>query len=136
MGGRWQDRTMIERIRDHNNLNGIRFATIEFSVIALVGAVLTLIMLVLGRWIPGLIFMGITANCLVIVVIGAYSWQAGKVGTGWSSLRNKLQRDQITRVHPHMLRDTVILVVALLLPFVVIAAAVVETFMAKRRTKR
>ena len=127
---------MIERIRDHNNLNGIRFATIEFSIIAFVGAVLTLIMLVLGRWAPGLIFLGITANCLVIVVTGAYAWRAGKVGTGWSSLRTKLQRDQITRVHPHMLLDTVILVIALLLPFVVVVAVLFETFTAKSRSKR
>jgi hypothetical protein len=127
---------MIERIRAHNSLNGVRFATIEFSIIAAVGFVLTLIMLVLGRLVPGLIFMGITGNCLVIVVIGALSWQAGKTGSGWSSLRNKVQRDQIARVHSHMLLDTVILVVLLLLPFVVVIAAAIETRTMRRRGKR
>ena len=127
---------MIERIQDHNNLNGIRFATIEFSIIAGIGFVLTLIMLVLGRLVPGLIFMGITGNCLVIVIVGARAWQAGKVGSGWSSLRNKIQRDQITGVHPHMLLDTVILVVLLLLPFVVVIAAAIETRRARPGAKR
>jgi hypothetical protein len=127
---------MIERIKDHNDLNGVRFATIEFSIIAAVGVVLTLIVFVLGRWVVGLAFLGITGNALVIVAVGARSMQSGKRSSVWKALRGDTRRSQVAIVRPHMMLDTVILVVALLIPYIVIFLAAVESFATRPRARK
>jgi hypothetical protein len=61
---------MIERIKTHNVLNGMRFSIAEFLFIALVILPFAIYYLAYAHWINGLVSVGIISNCLTVVMIG------------------------------------------------------------------
>ena len=70
---------------------------------------------------------GITANCLLMVVIGIqmlrYRTDPGNLG---ATIWNKQARPRLLRENSHMLRDNTILSLALLTPFLVLAMVLYE----------
>jgi hypothetical protein len=72
---------------------------------------------------------GITLNCAPVVVIGlgqlAQDRANGKsIGSFW----DRKAREQHRRENPHMLRDTMILTVGMILPFLSLAAVLFDVF--------
>lgn len=61
---------MILIIRSHNRLNGPRFSSAEYAVIALILAVLAAYYLIHREWLLAFIAWGITCNCLPGVALG------------------------------------------------------------------
>jgi hypothetical protein len=109
--------TMLGIIERHNRLNGVVFSIAEFSLIALVAGAFASYYLVHREAVLAFITSGITVNCLPVVVIGVrmltVATQQNRIAPFW----NKQARGQHLRDNPHMLRDTLALTAAILLPF-------------------
>lgn len=116
-------------IHRHNRLNGVVFSIVEFGLIGLfVGAFAT--------WYTAhrragmaIIAWGIALNCLSVVIYGlrqlAQDRAKGKpIGSFW----DRKSRARHLRENPRMGRDTLVLTVAALLPFAVLAALMFEVF--------
>jgi hypothetical protein len=106
-------------IRRHNVLNGLRFSLLEFGLIALLVGIFR-------ETVMALITVGITLNCLPVVVIAGHTLRTMAPGERVGSFWNRQARAQHLRENPHMLRDTPVLTGTTLLPFVGLFAVLVE----------
>ena len=119
-------RDLIER---HNRLNGIRFSVGEFSLIGILVAAFAGYYALHGRWWLAVTAGGIAANCAAVVVCGMVQLRRARVGdVALQSFWNKAARGRLKIENPHMLRDTIVLNVATLLPFVGAVAVIFEVF--------
>jgi hypothetical protein len=109
---------MIQRIRDHNRLNGLRFSIGELGLFALVVAPFAVYYLLAARWLLAAIAIGIVANCLTVVILGIQALRRHEASIGYRGLRDPRQREAIARSYPHLQRDTILLTVTALLPYV------------------
>jgi hypothetical protein len=119
---------VIAIIQRHNRLNGVTFAIVEFSLIALVVGTFAALYVIRGNIPYSLVTAGITANCLPVIIIGARMLRDPQIPPYW----NKSAREQHLRENPKMLRDTLLLTTATLLPFVVLVAVLYETYCRSR----
>ena len=118
---------MTDIIRRHNRINGIPFSIAEFALITLVMGVFFAVHVVRHNLPFAVIEGGIALNCLPVVAIGVRMLkereEAGKpLGSFW----NKEARQQLRRENPHMLRDTLVLTAATLIPFLSFAIFLCE----------
>jgi hypothetical protein len=118
---------MIEIIRRHNRLNGVRFSIAEFSVIALIVGFFTCYYTIHGRSVMALIGWGIILNCSAVVAIGVYMLKSPReVKDHVPSFWKKEARAELIRQNPHMLRDTMTLTIFTIIPFLSIAVVLFE----------
>ena len=114
-------------IRRHNRVNGLWFSLLEFMLIALCIGTFASYYVVHQRVLLALVGIGITLNCIPVILDAVAALRAqrspGAAGTIW----HKAARPQIQRENPHMLRDTLILSMATLIPFVACIAALFPT---------
>ena len=114
---------MLDIIRRHNRLNGVIFCLVEFALMGIFVGVFAGVLFLKGRLDLGLIGSGIAINCIPVIVCGVntilYSPQDLKLGTIW----NRDARATLKRENPHMMRETLILSGATLVPFFLAAAA-------------
>ncbi len=120
---------MRDIIQRHNRLNGLAFSVIEFGLIALLVGTFATYYVFHHRVILAVISWGISVNCLPVVVYGIRSLRDNqakgrRIGSFWS----KQTREQRKAENPHMLRDTLILTAATLLPFVSLVAVLFDVF--------
>ena len=110
---------MTDLIRRHNRLNGIPFTITEFALIALVMGVFGTLHLVRHNFTFAVIEWGIAVNGLLFVMIGVRMlMDRDEAEKRTASFWNKQARQQHLRENPHMLRDTLTLTAATLIPFV------------------
>jgi hypothetical protein len=126
---------MRDIIKRHNRLNGVPFSTIEFGLIALLIGTFATYYTLNHRVLSGLVAWGITLNCLPVVVYGARAWRDSRrsgerIGSYW----DRRFRKQHERENPHMLRDTLVLTLATLVPFGTLIALLFDLFQASRRS--
>ena len=77
---------------------------------------------------------GIALNCVPVVVYGIRAWRENRVkGVRIGSFWNREAREQLRRENPHMLRDTLALTAATLLPFATLAAVLFDAVRACKR---
>ena len=125
---------MRDIIQRHNRINGVTFAIVEFGLIALfIGSFATWYLLH-RKVVMAIISWGITLNCVPVAVYGfrrlAHDRATGnRTGSFW----DKKAREQHMRENPHMLRDTMLLTLGTLLPFVSFAAVVVDVSKPSKR---
>ena len=118
---------MRDIIRRHNRLNGVTFCIIEFGCIALLIGAFGIYYLLHQRIGPAIVALGITLNCVTVVVIALRQLAQDKAsGRHSGSFWNKTVREQLRRENPNMLRDTMILTVSTLLPFATLAAVAID----------
>ena len=118
---------MLDLIRRHNRLNGIWFSIGEFVFIFLAIGGLGTAHLVLGNFTLAIIEWGIAVNCFPVVVIGVRMlMDRGETGKATGYFWNKQAREQLKRDNPHMLRDTLTLTAATLIPFVLLILVVYQ----------
>jgi hypothetical protein len=119
-------RDIIER---HNRINGITFAIVEFGLIALFIGTFATWYLLHRKVVMAIITWGITLNCVPVVVYGFRQLAHDRAtGNRSGSFWDKKAREQHKRGNPHMLRDTMLLTVGTLLPFVSLAAVLFDVF--------
>ena len=119
---------MRDIIQRHNRLNGLLFSIVEFGCIAAIVGSFAVYYLVHRRWGMAFIGWGITLNCLPVVVLGLRQWQQAKASgqTSGSYYSNREMRKRLERENPHMLRDTLILTLGTVLPFVTLTAVLLN----------
>jgi hypothetical protein len=119
---------MRDIIQRHNRLNGLVFSTVEFAFIAVFIGAFAAYYLLHQRLVMAFIGWGITLNCLTVMVYGWRQWaQARAAGQPIGSFyTDKQAREQHRRENPHMARDTLILVIAAVLPFVMLLAVLFD----------
>ena len=126
---------MRDIIQRHNRLNGLLFSVVEFGFIAVFVGAFAIYYISHRRTVMALIALGITLNCVPVVVYGlrqlAHARRSGTVSGSY--LWDKSSRAQLRRENPHMLRDTLTLTMGTLLPFVSFAAVLFDT---SRRPKQ
>ena len=125
---------MRDIIQRHNRLNGLAFSIVEFAFIALLIGAFAAYYLLHHRFVMAFIGWGITLNCVPVAVIGLRQWAQDRAsGAPAGSFWDRRAREQHRRENPHMLRDTMILTVGTLLPFVSLAAVLFDV--SRRRSK-
>lgn len=122
-------------IRRHNALNGLRFSLLEFGLIALLVGSFSAYYLLHRDLIMALITLGITLNCLPVVVFAGHTLLTTASHTRVGSIWDRRARAQHLHENPHMLRDTLLLTGATLLPFACLLAVLVEVGVARWRRK-
>ncbi|MGH7877670.1 MAG: hypothetical protein ACRENM_08360 [Candidatus Dormibacteraceae bacterium] len=122
---------MIRRIRSHGEVNGVRFVVAEFALVAAVAVSIGVIYASRGEMLYAGAAIGVTANCLVVVGLGAQAWRQGRMGSPLRLLFNRAHRLSLAEDHPRMAADTLIIALTTIAP-VVLAATV--TYNALRRS--
>jgi hypothetical protein len=128
---------MIAIIKQHNRLNGIPFSIAEFAVIALIVGAYATYYAIHYEVALALIGWGITANCLTVIVIGIRmlidrTEPKNRIAPFWK----KDARQQHLRDNPHMLRDTLALTTAMLLPFLALVLVLYQGTRSRKRGDR
>ncbi len=109
---------MINKIRLHNYLNGSTFSMIEFLIVILLLLPFMAWYFLHGRLLYGIAALGIILNSAVIVAFAANSLIKKEKDLGLRKLFNRKVRIDISNQYPHMQRDTYVLSISILLPFV------------------
>jgi hypothetical protein len=117
---------MLAIIRRHNALNGLHFSLVEFGLIALLVGAFAVYYLLHHETVMALITVGITFNCLPVVILACHTLLTTVPGERVGSIWNRQARAQHLRENPYMLRDTLVLTGATLLPFVSLLAVLSE----------
>lgn len=114
---------MIQLIRDHNELNGIRFSVIEFLLMAVL--VVGFAVSVAGAGLPvgALALAAVGANCLVVAAVGVASWRAGEPDVGLRATFSAAARARHLAEHPQAQRATWTLAILTLIPGAVLVLA-------------
>jgi hypothetical protein len=121
---------MIRIIKFHNRLNGIKFAAIEFALIALIVAPFAVYYCLHQRYVLAFISAGIMLNCLPVVYYGIDAWHKGQGDS--PTIWNRQARDKLGLENPHMLRDTLVLAGLTLLPLVVLVLVLIEVTQSRK----
>jgi len=117
---------MIQRIRTHNLLNGIKFSIAEFVIIALLISPFAIYYILHAKVIFALVSVGLILNCLTVAALGLRQWFGKEQGIGWRGLLDKKERARIDRANPHLLKDTLLITVTALVPYVMIGLVAYE----------
>src|SRR5262245_11687255 len=124
---------MIDIIQRHNRLNGILFSIAEFAFICLLVGAFAIYYLLHNKPIHAAVAWGITLNCLPVILIGTRMLFDPSEAS--PSFWNKDARQNHLRDNPTMLRDTLILTTATLIPFVALASVLVDVVIRRSRIR-
>jgi len=119
---------MRDIIQRHNRLNGLWFSIIEFGFIAAFVGAFAIYYLIHQRWGMALIGWGIVLNCVAVVVYGLRQWRQAKADgrPAGSYFSDRQARERHRQENPHMLRDTLMLTIGTILPFVSLAGVILN----------
>ena len=126
---------MIQRIKTHNVLNGIKFSIVEFVIIALLISPFAIYYILHAQIIYALVSEGLTLNCLTVVAIGLRQLGRKEKAIGWQKLADKQERDRIARANPHLIKDTMIITITALVPYVLIGLVAYELLASSKDRK-
>ena len=118
---------MLSIIKRHNRLNGIIFSVVEFAAIALFVGALAAYFARHHQLAYAIAAIGITLNCLPVVIVGIQMLldrddPRNRLPSFW----NKAAREQHLADNPHMLRDTLLLTGATLIPLLLLIVVLFE----------
>ena len=69
---------------------------------------------------------GVALNSLVVVAFGLRAWRRGDRGSSLRSVFSAKYRKELGREHPTLMRDTLILSAAVIVPYLLLIAIVFE----------
>ncbi len=117
---------LIKKIQDHNYLNGFLFVTIEFVVFISVVLPFTIYYLLKGEILLLLIGIGLTLNFITVAFFSVRSMLRKDASLGIHKLYDKKIRDKIRLSYPTLTKDTTILFITLIIPFILTIIVCVE----------
>lgn len=118
---------MIARVEAHNRLNGFAFVIGEFALVGLVALVFAALYSARANVLLAAACAGITANSLVVIFLAIRSVTRGEIGIGILRIYTKQAvRAQVMREHPDLSRDTAIITIAVLAPFLLLILVLLE----------
>jgi hypothetical protein len=121
---------VIRHIREHNELNGVLFSSVEYGVAALAAAFVAFGLGRNNRWLGVLLLGGIALNCVVVLVFGLAALRRGERGQSLRGLSDAEYRQRLRREHPDLMRDTLTLAGLAIIPYALalrVAVDVVRT---------
>ena len=104
-------------IGDHNRLYGYRFCALEFGGVGLLALGLAVLFADGGAVWLAIAGLGIAANCVPVCWMALGSIRAGEPDVGLRAMLRPEVRAQAQRDVPTMQRDTLILSIATVVPF-------------------
>jgi len=126
---------MIQRIKTHNILNGIKFSIAEFLFIPLVIIPFAIYYLTHAQLVYGLVSVGIFLNCLTAAGLGLRQLFDKEKEIGSRGLLDKQEREDIRHANPHLFKDTLIITVTALLPYISLALVIVESLISDKERR-
>jgi hypothetical protein len=108
---------MLTIIRERNRLNGFAFTVAEYCVLVALLLPFVVYYWTHQRWWEALMATGIVLNCATVGVAAGRQRARGEVQVGLRAMRRPELRHQIAREHPSLARNTMILTLSLLVPF-------------------
>ena len=122
---------LVRRIQSHNIVNGVAFVVCEFALMTTVVATLGVIWMLNGMPLHALAAAGIVANCLCVIGLGVRAWRSGERGSPLRLLFSSAHRNSLSKEHPRMSEDTLLIGLATLIPLGLTAFALVDLMTAK-----
>ena len=126
---------MISRIRSHSLVNGVGFVLGEFVLISVVSAPLSVIWAMRGQVLYSIVAVGITTNCLCIIIVGIDLWRGRQRGTSLRLLFNRAHRARLATDHPNMSADTLWIALGTLIPFGLTLLTIADLISVRRSSK-
>jgi len=126
---------MIQRIKTHNILNGIKFSIAEFVIIPLVIVPFAIYYLTHAQLVYGLVAAGIILNCLTVAGFGLRQLLNKEKEIGLQRLLDKREREDIRRANPHLFKDTLMITLTALLPYVLFVLVTYESLISGRESR-
>ena len=123
----------LAKIKSHNYINGFIFSAIEFLIAAAVILPFFIYYLTHGRVLYAYVAGGLILNFLVIVFFAAYSIYKKEKSIGLSFYFDKEKRNNVSEKNPHLLSDTLVLCLGILIPFCLTLFAIVESLVNKQK---
>lgn len=123
---------LIEKIKTHNEVNGLIFSACEFAVIALTLLPFALYYLWHARVFSGIVVLGIVVNALTVVAFSMSALRAREKDIGFMSWFNRNGRAVIASRYPNLTRDTLTLTAAMLIPYSILVCSVYERLATQR----
>lgn len=117
---------LIQRIKEHNYLNGFKFVIAEFGIFILIILPFTLYYLLHNNFIFGVIGLGLIANFMVVLVFAVGSVLRKETSVGINKVYSKKYREEINQKYPQLTNDTFILFAALIIPFILLIVVCAE----------
>ncbi len=111
---------MIQKIKLHNYVYGFAFTLIEFLLIILVLGSFMIYYFTQSRFLHAMITLGICLNALMFVLYAANSLIKKEKDLGIIKFFNKKARDETYKAHPTLHKDTQLLSVLMVVPFLLI----------------
>jgi hypothetical protein len=127
---------LLAIVREHNSLNGLRFVLVEFLVVALAAAFIAIGGILQSRGISAIAGIGIAANAVVVIVIAAAQLRAHDQNVGILKFGSVELRARIAREYPHLNAHTTAVLVCVLIPFLLLAVALVQRIKDRPATGR
>ncbi len=126
---------MMEKVHSHNEVNGFVFSASEFLLIALAITPFAIYYLTHGRGLFGAVTIGIMANSLTIVALSVRSLVARQRDIGVLRWFDQSGRAAIISKYPNISRDTIVLTLAVLFPFMLLCCVLYEQAFASRLSR-
>ena len=118
---------MIAIIEEHNLLTGYRFVIVEYLLVGLLLGLLGAWYATAGRMGDAAVWLGITVNCVVIVLLADAQVRGGVRDYGSLPFRKAAFRRDILPQHHGLWRRTTVMVVLSMTPFAVAALVLAES---------
>lgn len=118
---------MIALIEEHNLLTGYRFVIVEYLLVGLLLGLLGGWYAAAGRPVDAGIWLGITINCGIIVLLADAQLRSGARDFGSLPFRRAAFRREVLPRHPALWRHTTVLIVLSFTPFAISILVLAET---------
>ena len=118
---------MIAIIEEHNLLTGYRFVIVEYLLVGLLLALLGGWYAAVGRPIDAAVWLGVTVNSAVIVLLADSQLRSGVRDFGSLPFRRATFRREVLPGHRGLWRRTTLLVLLWFAPFAIAALVLAET---------
>ena len=118
---------LIEKIRSHNYINGLRFSAIEFALATLLIGPFCIYYISHGRFLYAAVASGLILNFLTITFFALVSLAHHEKSIGLSFYLDPENRRRVRAEYPHLSTDTLILCIAIVVPFSLFLGALLES---------
>ncbi len=122
---------LTEKIKTHNYINGFIFSALEFIVVAIVILPFCIYYIIHVRVLLAAIAVGLIVNCLTISAFAILSIQKKEKSIGLKFYFDPELKKKAGISEQHLLKDTIILCAALLLPFYLFLVIVYERYITR-----
>jgi hypothetical protein len=112
--------TLLDIVREHNSLNGLRFVVSEFVLVILAGLLISSSGVFHGRVLVAIAGIGISGNAIAIVAIAISQIRSHDQNEGILNIRSKQFRAKVGQAHPNLGSHTLIVLASVLVPFLLV----------------